>query len=119
MNKEVKVTIPYIGRALSVNYYKIVGRSGFKTNKTRPEVEEWMVELAERVKGVQFTSDHLTISLFGRFTDSRVPDLANLHKVIGDAIADGLGMDDRNFKFRDLGYSTGWLRPELEITIED
>jgi hypothetical protein len=127
----MKIEMSYTGRVLSVNSYKV--RIGKRiTSKTRPEVTAWMKELASKVRegGLSqwcdesaLSSQHLqapslTISLYGKFYDGRVPDLANLHKVIGDAVAMGLGVDDRNFKFIDLGYSTGWVKPVLEITIE-
>jgi len=112
----VKIIMPYIGRVLSVNYYKVVGRGGVKTNRTKPETERWMGELADKVRGLPFGSN-LTIKLFGKFRDERVPDLSNLHKVIADAVAEGLGVDDKDFKFVDLGYETGCLRPVLEIEL--
>ena len=113
----MKVVMPYIGGVLSVNSYKIRGRGGVQTNKTKPEVELWMAELASKVKGYR-TDGNLTVELFGRFCDNRVPDLPNLHKVIGDALKEGLGVDDRDFRFVDLGYDTDYDRPTLEITLK-
>ena len=117
--RKMQVVMPYIGKALSVNYYKIVGKGGVKTNRTRPEVTIWMRQLAERVKRFPIhPGDPLVILLHGRFVDDRAPDLSNLHKVIGDAIRDGVGVDDKSFKFVDLGYSIGYPRPVLEITLQ-
>jgi len=100
---EVRITMPYIGRALSINYYKIVGRGGRKTNKTRPETEAWMKELAEKVRTLGLESNSgLTIKLTGGFRDERFPDLANLHKILGDAIEMGCGINDKYYKFIDL-----------------
>jgi hypothetical protein len=114
-----KITIPYIGGTLSVNRYKIVGRFGHQTNKTRKEVEVWMGELTRRIQELKIPIPQppVGITLFGRFEDDRCPDLANLHKVIGDAIKVGLGLDDKYFNFTDKGYSTGFERPELDIEI--
>jgi len=112
----MKVVMPYIGQALSVNSYRVrIGRR--LTTRIRPEVKLWMGQLAEKVKGVE-TDGNLTGELFGKFIDGRVPDLPNLHKVIGDALKEGLGVDDRDFKFVDLGYDTGYDRPVLEINLE-
>ena len=112
----MKVVMPYIGGVLSVNSYKIRGKGGVATNKTRPEVTLWMSKLTEKVKGFEHNGS-LTVSLFGKFTDERAPDLSNLHKVVGDAIKVGIGLDDKYFKFIDLGYETGCDRPVLEITL--
>lgn len=112
-----RIIMPYIGGVLSVNRYKIRGRGGHPTNKTKPEVEIWMTQLADKVKGLGFGSDTV-IELKGHFSDDRVPDLHNLHKVIGDAIKEGLGVDDKDFRFVDIGYSTGYSKPELEITLK-
>jgi len=115
----VKIVMPYIGRALSVNYFKVVGRGGRKTNKTRPETQMWMKELAEKVKALNLGSNTgLVIKLMGRFRDERFPDLANLHKVLGDAIEMGCGINDKYYKFIDLDTEVGYLEPYLEMDIE-
>jgi len=112
----LEVTMPYIGGVLSVNSYKVRGRYGFATNATKRVVKLWMNELAQKVKGFEHNGS-LTITIYGKFLDERVPDLANLHKVIGDAIKDGVGLDDKNFKFVDRGYGVGYLKPSLDITL--
>jgi len=112
----MKVVMPYIGGVLSVNDYKVRGKGGVATNKTKRVVEIWMGELAEKVRGSGF-GRNLKIELFGHFYDDRAPDLHNLHKVIGDAVKEGLVVDDKEFKFIDLGYDTGHNRPTLDITL--
>lgn len=110
--------MPYIGRNLSVNYYKIIGRGGRPTHKTKPEVEYWMWELATKVKGFQpLDPTNVKIYLKGNFKDERAPDLSNLHKVIGDAIRNGLGIDDKHFKFVDLERTYWAVEPTLEIEV--
>lgn len=110
---EYKVMVPYIGGILSENTYKFHLTSG-----TKPVVKRWMRDLAEKVQELQIPkSDSYEIRLFGKFTDDRRPDLSNLHKVIGDAIEKGLGANDKNFLFVDVGVSLGHVDPELEITI--
>jgi len=112
----MKVTMPYIGQVLSVNSYKLtIGKR--RTSRTRTEVTVWMWELADAVAGCKFIPP-ITVKIFGKFRDGRVPDLDNLHKVIGDALKVGLGIDDRHFIFVDLGYETGYLDPAIEIDIE-
>lgn len=113
----LKVVMPYFG-TLSVNRYKIVGRGGLHTSRTRPEVIKWMQELTEKVRGYQPYAPTMTVYLTGRFVDERCPDLANLHKVIGDAVKEGIGLDDKFYLFVDRGYTTGHSKPELEIELE-
>lgn len=112
------VVMPYIGGVLSVNAYKVRGRSGVATNKTKRAVELWMNELTEKVKGFEH-SGSVTVSLFGKFIDDRAPDLDNLAKVILDAIKVGIELDDKYIKFVALGYDTGYERPVLEITLTE
>lgn len=114
----MKVTMPYIGKDLSINYYKVVGRGGKPTTGTKPNVKVWMMRLAGKVKNSdESLSGDITIALWGKFKDSRIPDMANLHKVVGDAVSKGLGINDKFFKFVDLGFTTGCLKPEIDIYI--
>lgn len=107
-----KVTMPYIGAILSSNFYK------FSSRGTKPVVRIWMNELADKVKGLGIPKcNRYEIRIFGRFWDERRPDLSNLHKVIGDSIEKGLGVNDKNFLFRDVGYEVGKFDPELEIEV--
>ena len=114
--------MPYIGRNLSENYYKIVGRGGRRTNKTRPEVVLWMNQLADLVREhpdhAEFYGNGIEVKLWGRFKDERCPDLNNLHKVIADALEAGLGVNDRHLRFIDKGYTTGHPFPRLDMEIE-
>lgn len=111
----LKVEIPYIGKALSVNYYHV--RFGTReTTKIRPETKLWMSQLTEKVRGFEHQGD-VTVSVFGKFTDGRVPDLDNLAKVILDSIKVGINLDDRHIKYRTLGYDTGYVKPILVITL--
>ena len=110
---EYKVVMPYIGGILSDNNYKI----GKTKKKTRPIVILWMNELEEKVRvlGIEKASNY-RVELWGRFWDERRPDLANLHKVIGDALKKVL-IDDKYFFFYDKGYELGVFEMELEITV--
>lgn len=46
------------------------------------------------------------IAVSGRFKNERsTPDLANLHKLIGDALEMALGINDKHFCFHDRGYT--------------
>lgn len=110
---DYKVVMPYIGGILTDNNYKI----GRTRRKTRPIVTLWMRELAEKVQQLEVPqADSYRVGLFGRFWDERRPDLANLHKVIGDSLKRVL-IDDKHFFFYDRGYELGKFEMELEITI--
>lgn len=112
---KMKVEMPYIGKALSINYYRL--RFGQRqTTKIRPEVKLWMSQLTERVRGFEHNGT-ITVGVFGKFSDGRVPDLDNLAKVILDAIKLGVNLDDRHIKYQALGYGTGYVRPVLDITL--
>lgn len=113
-----KITMPYIGKVLSVNHCCYGG--GYR-GRLREEVREWMSILAGKTSFIPptFRSKPVTIKLWGTFRDRRsTPDLANLHKVIGDALAKGLGMNDVDFRFVDEGYGLDKQKePELIMTI--
>jgi len=110
---EYKVTMPYIGGILTDNNYKI----GKFKRKTRPMVIMWMNDLAERTAKLDIPkASGYVISLYGKFWDNRHPDLANLHKVVGDALKKVL-IDDKHYIFRDKGLELGKFEQELEITI--
>ena len=111
---EYKVTMQYMGGILTDNNYKI----GKTKKKTRPLVILWMDELVGKVKALNVEeANNYSIGLYGKFWDERRPDLANLHKVIGDALERGLGVNDKAFFFTDKGYELGIFEMELEITI--
>ena len=119
---KMKIEMPYFGN-LSVNRYKIVGRGGRPTNATKPEVLNWMSDLADSIREhtnfSEFYGMPVLIKLTGFFYDDRAtPDLSNLHKVIGDAVEPALGVNDREFKFLDEGYTTGCSNPHLIIELE-
>jgi hypothetical protein len=45
--------------------------------------------------------------------------MQNLFDLVSDAVQDGLGVNDKYFTITDDGYETGYLEPELVITIEE
>ena len=102
----------------SKNSYKL--RNGV----IKKQVRDWMEQLAWMVK-VLMNSARLTfklpvkIMLAGEFKDNRsCPDLHNMILVICDAVANGLGMDDRYFEV-EVGVSkvVKGCEPKLIITI--
>jgi len=119
----MEITMPYIGRALSVNYYKITGKGGRHTNKTRPETEDWMFQLGDRVREhpeyPELFGVPVIVELNGRFVDrTSTPDLHNLGKVIMDALEPVLGINDKYLEFRSGKFELGCIPPELIISIK-
>ena len=63
------------------------------------------------------------IEVYGSFTDERRPDISNLFKVIADGLKKtnhykGLGVDDKHFRLKDIGYELGHSDPEIGITVK-
>lgn len=115
---EYKIVMPYLGGILSDNAYK------YATRGTKPIVNIWKRELAGKAQALNIPeSKDYIIEVYGRFTDDRRPDLPNLFKVIGDGLKKtknylGLGVDDKLFRFRDIGFELGKFDPEIVITIK-
>ena len=116
------VEMPYIGRILSKNYYKVWGSKGFKTTATRPEVRAWMDQLISMAGASSSLKEVVgrpcRVELRGQFTDMRsVPDLHNLHEVIADALKVALDIDDRFIGFMDLGFTVGAREPKIIMEV--
>ncbi len=112
---KTQIVMPYIGRVLSKNYYK------FPRGGTRPLAKSWKRELADKVRNLNIVTDSLGIyrvGVRGHFSSESRPDIQNLFDLISDAVQDGLGVNDKRFVVVDDGYETGYLKPELIITIE-
>jgi len=112
-----KVTMPYIGGVLSDNNYKFLNKN------TRPIVTIWKKDLAKKVEELDIPeAERYDIEVYGKFTDERRPDISNLFKVIADSLKKtnyykGLGIDDKHFRLKDIGYELGHSDPEIEITV--
>jgi hypothetical protein len=111
------VTMPYIGGVLSINSYKVRGRGGLATNKTKDIVVMWMKVLEEKVNDF-YPGRELDVIVSGFFTDGRYPDMDNLSKVILDAIKKGTGLDDRYMRYIPGEVHLGYAKPYLEITLQ-
>ena len=111
------VVMPYTGYHLSVNAMKIVVK-GRRTHRNFSEVDDWMFQLALKVSHLKGQlKPPIKVGLFGKFRDERRPDLHNLHKVLGDALEEGLGINDKDILISDEGFELGYLDQELVITI--
>ena len=116
---EHRVVMPYTGGRLSVNAMKIV-RAGRRTHRNFAEVDDWIFQLALKVSHLKGQlKPPIKVRLFGKFKDNRHPDLHNLHKIIGDALEKGLGVNDKDILISDEGFELGHMNQELVITLED
>jgi Holliday junction resolvase RusA-like endonuclease len=104
---------------LSVNHMRFGRKGGYRK---KPEVQAWMHSLGYRVKaeviGVSF-SIPVRVTVDFRWPDKRRHDTHNYFKAICDAVAAGLGIDDK-----DIRISTGEVEidrenPGFTITIEE
>jgi len=117
----VKIEMPYIGKNLSVNSYRLSGRKG-TTYSIKSSVKGWMVDLdskARKFKG-KLLNYPLVITVNGKFKDrASEPDLDNLSKVICDTLKVSLAVDDRHFRYRAGKVEYGFTSPILEIEIRE
>ena len=114
--QRIQVTVPYIGRVLSKNYYK------FPNGGTRPAAKEWAKDLANKIRELRVVPSTLPsyrIGIHGHFSSESRPDIQNLFDLVSDAVQDGLNVNDKYFTMVDDDYETGCLKPELIITIEE
>lgn len=115
------VSVPYPGAIISINHYKDQRSHG---HHTRVEATRWMNNLALMARaeanrlGIE-VKPPLIIRLSGWFKDWRsVPDLHNLHKVIGDALQQAFFVNDQLFRFEDGEIAVGTHDPMLRIEVE-
>ena len=118
--KKIVIEMPYIGGNLSINSYRYSGKKG-QSYLIKSSVKGWIVELIKKVE--ELKSEDLVLPLKvtvnGKFKDrSNEPDLDNLGKVTCDALKVGLGIDDRNFRYRAGTVDYGFTSPYLEIVLE-
>jgi len=107
------IIIPYIGGVLSKNAYK------FKTRGTKPEVKAWMESLAYKAREIEVPKyPQYLVKVKGYFWDNRRPDIHNLFPVIADALQEGLGVNDKNFRMVDEGFELGYETQVIRITIK-
>jgi len=120
----ISISWPYVdAQTCSVNHCYTRTRTGGRA--LRWEAEKWRDDLAMVIKpALQRVPNPprppIEIYLYGHFVNKRAcPDLANLHKLIGDAVQAATGINDREFRWHDLGYRVGGSAKEafLRITI--
>ncbi len=96
----IEVHMEYIGSQLSVNHY--LGKSGNRF-WVKKDTQKWMDDLAGMVRTMTLVNNiefkpPVKVFIRGIFKDKRsTPDTDNLMKCTCDAIADGLGINDKHF----------------------
>lgn len=109
MTSKCTIEMPYIGGVLSINHCYYRG-----TRRYKKAVVDWMGDLSLKSSYIALTFRQypVIIRLTGTFKNhAAAPDLHNLHKVIADALAHGLGMNDQWFRFEDEGYGVSKTTP--------
>ena len=115
-NQKVSVSIPYIGKDLSVNHCY----TGRQRTMVKTHVRRWQMILEHMVRGniLKPMPGIWHVRCDGYFKDGRsAPDLSNLAKVSLDAIAVALEMDDKDLRWHDGARCFGEREPTLEFTI--
>lgn len=90
--------------------------------RRKPDVQAWMRSLAWRVKAEiigMLWAPPVRVTVEFRWPDNRMRDDHNYYKVICDAVAEGLGINDKDIR---IGTSSTWMvrgNPGFTIRIED
>ena len=111
------IEMPWEGN-LSVNHMRFGPRGRWHR---RPEVQAWMQRLGWEVEALQVVNWGLPITVIVdvRFPDDRRRDDHNYHKAIADAVAQGLGIDDRDLRIRTGSVVVDRENPGFTITVTD
>jgi len=123
MSKRVRLRVPL---PPSVNHiYRIVRAGGKLRLALTPEARRWKnsVALAIAANRDYFPFDvgegsHFALRVWYYFPDRRRRDTHNCLKLLCDAVASGLGVDDRWILVREEGVEVDPDRPRLEIEVE-
>jgi len=121
----ISISWPYVdAQTCSVNHCYTRTRKGGRA--LRKGAQKWRDNLALQIMAAIPAvpvppSPPIHILLYGHFVNKRAcPDLSNLHKLIGDAVQAATDINDREFRWHDLGYRVGGSAREafLRITIK-
>lgn len=121
---KLQIDMPW-ERDLSVNHMRFGAGGGCRK---KPHVQDWMAVLSWAIRkedsflffrSAVWKAGRAFVTVDPRFPDKRRRDDHNYYKVICDAVAAGLGIDDK-----DIRVSTGTTevdreRPGFTITVED
>lgn len=127
---KLTVTMPW-ERDLSVNHYRFGAGGGYRK---KPHVCTWMERLHWRAfdawclaNGIEVDTHSrppsvpvpIKIIVEFRYPDNRKRDDHNYYKVLCDAVAAGLGIDDKDIRVRTGTVEVDRENPGFTITVED
>ncbi len=91
----------------------------FPRGGIKPHVRNWMNDLSLKIADANIPQlGQYVVGIHGRFLSEVRPDIPNFFDIVLDAVQNGLEVNDKFFRARDDGYETGYVKPELIITIE-
>jgi Holliday junction resolvase RusA-like endonuclease len=121
---KLTVNMPW-EKDLSVNTMRFGAGGGYRK---KPHVQTWMHNCAFFVGGSAFLWDFddaliharkIRVTVDFRFPDKRRRDDHNYYKVICDAVAAGLGMDDKDIRIRTGTVTVDRENPGFRIEVSD
>jgi len=118
----LEVRLPFPPRRASINHLYRVGEHG-KLYKSR-EAKRWQAEAARIVRlaaekqGWQDEGFYVDVVVTFYTPDRRKRDMHNYLKIIADAVAEGLGMDDERILFIMQPPQLDRADPRVELMIE-
>lgn len=118
---KIVVEMPW-EKNLTVNHMRFGAKGGYRK---RPEVQAWMEASAwsikSKIRGGGWGDLHPPIKVLieFRYPDQRWRDDHNYYKVIADAVAAGLGIDDKDIRLFTVSNWTVPQNPGFTITITD
>lgn len=117
---KIVVDMPW-EKELSVNHMRFGARGGYRR---KPHVQAWMGRLGYEVYAANWHLDlghktPLSVIVDFRFPNARTHDDHNLYKVIADAVAAGLHIDDKDIRISTRSVTVDRERPGFTITVSD
>ena len=111
-------------RDLSVNHMRYGAGGGYRKKE---HVQSWMEALQWETWGQMATQNTewlkirvpVTVKVDFRYPDKRKRDDHNFYKVICDAVAAGLGIDDKDIRISTGTIEVDRANPGFTITVED
>ena len=110
-------------RDLSVNQMRFGASGGYRK---KPHIQAWMNELSWKIyrkrhfyDGWPILSLPASILIAFRYPDKRRRDDHNYYKAICDAVAAGLGIDDKDIRIRTESVVVDRENPGFTITVTD
>ena len=120
VSRREAIQINYPGNCISVNHY--LGKRKGGGYYVKDQTKRWKCEFQWLLKKCHLEEFKLPLEVTcsGWFKNERsAPDLSNLSKIIMDSIQELIGVNDKDFRWRDGDRIIGVKEPYLLITIRE